>query len=159
MTFVRWKNSIFKKLLYFFLILISFTTHNFFNLFSERNIVSLQDILNELRSNERIQSKRSYINVRRRHVWEDACRHLCRKKFDPRAIISVKFADDDGNSEGAVDAGGPRREFLKLLVKAANEESGLFFRKLDQRILFANASGKLRICKEKIVCAVDDFLT
>lgn len=56
-------------------------------------------------------------------------------------MISVKFADDDGNSEGAVDAGGPRREFLRLLVKAANEQSGLFYGKVDQRVLFPNAAG------------------
>ena len=48
--------------------------------------------------------------------------NICRKKFVPKAVISVKCADDDGSSEGAVDAGGPRREFLRLLIKAANEQ-------------------------------------
>ena len=83
----------------------------------------------------------SLINIRRKHVWEDASRHLLRKKFDPKAVISVKFADDDGNSEGAIDAGRPRREFLRLLIKAANEHAGLFYCKLDQRVLFLNATG------------------
>ena len=52
--------------------------------------------------------------------------NICRKKFVPKAVISVKCADDDGSSEGAVDAGGPRREFLRLLIKAANEQSWIF---------------------------------
>ena len=86
--------------------------------------------------------KHSYINVRHSHIWEDACRYLSRKKFDAKAVISVKFADDDGSSEGAIDAGGPRKEFLCLLLKAANEQSGIFQGKLDERVLFPNASGK-----------------
>lgn len=54
----------------------------------------------------------------------------------------MKFADDDGTSEGAVDAGGPRREFLRLLVKAVNEDSGVFIGKPDHRVLFPNARAK-----------------
>ena len=104
-------------------------------------MVNLQTILTELKNDHVLQHNRSLINIRRRYVWEDACRHLVRKKFDPRAIISVKFADDDGTSEGAVDACGPRREFLRLLVKAANEDSGVFIGKLEQRVLFPNATG------------------
>jgi hypothetical protein len=102
-------------------------------------MVNLQAILTELRNNV-LEHKRSFMNIRRRHVWEDTCRHLSRKKFDPRAIISVKFADDDGTSEGAVDAGGPQREFLRLLVKTANEHSKVFCGKPDQRVQFPNAT-------------------
>ena len=65
----------------------------------------------------------------------------CLEKSSTRRQFSVKFADDDGNSEGAIDAGGPRREFLRLLIKAANEHAGLFYGKLDQRVLFPNATG------------------
>ena len=46
-----------------------------------------------------------------------------RKRFSPYNRISIKFADNEGNSEGAVDVGGPKREFLRLVVKAANEAS------------------------------------
>ena len=107
------------------------------------DLLTLQAILMKLRNDnvDEHSHRRSFINVRRKHVWEDASRHLLRKKFDPKAIISVKFADDDGNSEGAIDAGGPRREFLRLLIKAANEHAGLFYGKLDQRVLFPNAIG------------------
>ena len=105
-------------------------------------MLSIQAILTQLKNENVLVDKRSLINIRRSHVWEDACRHLSRRKFDPKAIISVKFADDDGTSEGAVDAGGPRREFLRLLVKAVNEHSRVFHGNLDQRILFPNATGE-----------------
>ena len=105
--------------------------------------MTLQAILIQLKNNGVLQGKRSLLNVRRKHVWEDACRHLSRKKFDPRAVVSVKFADDGGTSEGAVDAGGPRREFLRLLMRAVNEHSGIFYGKIDQRVLFPNATGKV----------------
>lgn len=104
------------------------------------DVFPLRDILKELQNNVDV-DERSYINVRRGHIWEDACRYLSRKKFDPKAVISVKCADDDGSSEGAIDAGGPRREFLRLLLKAANEHSGIFQGNLNQRVLFPNASG------------------
>ena len=71
--------------------------------------------------------------------------NVCRTKFDPKVVISVKFADDDSSSEGAVDAGGPRREFLRLLIKAANEQSWIFQGNLNQRKLFPNASDRLML--------------
>lgn len=116
--------------------------------------VCLQDILKELQSHVDV-DKRSYINIRRGHIWEDACRYLSRKKFESKAIISVKFADDDGSSEGAIDAGGPRREFLRLLIKAANEHSGIFQGKLDERVLFPNASGKADVLYSSKCCIIN----
>ena len=85
--------------------------------------------------------KTSVINVRRTHIWEDSCRHLCRKKFQPNANVSIKVADDDGSSEGAIDAGGPRREYLRLLVRAVNIHSGIFCGPQERRVLFPNATG------------------
>ena len=58
------------------------------------------------------------------------------------ATISACFADDFGNSERAVDLGGPRREYLRLLVKAANEHSGIFGRPADRRVLVPNSNGR-----------------
>lgn len=51
---------------------------------------------------------------------------MSRKKFSPGNNISVKFADNVGTSEGAVDVGGPKREFLRLAVRSANLDSGVF---------------------------------
>ena len=121
------------------LLLITFCvslTYHFSN-----DSVQLRDILQTLSQRVVDTATTSYINVRRHHIWEDSARILRRKRFDPRSIISVKFADDDGTSEGAVDLGGPRREFLRLLLQASNLQSGVFQGPEDRRVLFANSLG------------------
>jgi hypothetical protein len=50
-------------------------------------------------------------NVVGTHLFNSAKRALNRKKFDPCHKVSVKFMDDVGSSEGAVDLGGPKHEF------------------------------------------------
>ena len=64
-----------------------------------------------------------------------------RKRFSPRNRISVKFADSEGKSEGAVDVGGPKREFFRMLVRAAREESGIFIEPDGCKSLFPNSNG------------------
>ena len=97
--------------------------------------------MRDLRTAQVNSEMRIIVNVRRRHIWEDSCRCLQRESFSPKATISVCFADDFGNSEGAVDIGGPRREFLRLLVKAANEHSGIFGGPVNRRVLVPNSNG------------------
>ena len=109
----------------------------------------LEEILRDLRTARVNNDGRTIVNVRRRHIWEDSCRCLQRKRFSRSAIISVCFADDFGNSEGAVDIGGPRREFLRLVVKAANEHSGIFGGPVDRRVLVPNSNGKF-FCTHKV---------
>ena len=48
------------------------------------------------------------------------------RQYSPQNRMSVKFTDDAGISEGAVDEGGPRHEFLQLLISHLAEESPLF---------------------------------
>ena len=69
-----------------------------------------------------------------------------RKRFSPYNRISVKFADNEGNSEGAVDVGGSKREFLRLVVKAANEDSGIFVGPARCGSLFPNVVGMCLLC-------------
>ena len=40
-----------------------------------------------------------------------------RAKFNASHPLSVKFADGPGQSEGAVDRGGPTREFLRIAIR------------------------------------------
>ena len=83
----------------------------------------------------------TFVNVRRSAIWVDTCRQLQRKRFSPKNRISVKFAKNEGRSEGAVDVGGPKREFLRLVVKAANEDSGVFVGPAGCHSLYPNAIG------------------
>ena len=116
----------------------------YFYLFSN-TYVSLKYILKEINSSEVDKESLSFINIWRSQVWVDSCRHLRKTKFNPRAAVSIKFADNRGASEGAVDAavdaGGPRREYFRLLVRALNLETGIFCRPEDNRIIFPNAAG------------------
>lgn len=41
-----------------------------------------------------------------------------RVSYDPHLMICVKFSDDMGKNEEGVDLGGPRREFLRLLMES-----------------------------------------
>ena len=94
-----------------------------------------------IRSNEVDENAFSFINVRRSQLWVDSCRRITKAKFNPKAMVSIKFADYHGNSEGAVDMGGPRREYFRLLIRAVNLESGIFCGPEDNRIIFPNATG------------------
>ena len=67
-----------------------------------------------------------------------------KSKFNPKAVVSIKFADYHGSSEGAVDMGDPRREYFRLLIHAVNIESGIFCGPEDNRIIFPNATGTQR---------------
>ena len=70
--------------------------------------MSLKNVLKEINAKEVDEESWSLINVRRSQVWVDSCCHLKKAKFYPRAAVSIKFADNRGAIEGAVDAGDPR---------------------------------------------------
>lgn len=50
-------------------------------------------------------------------MWDGALRGFKRSSFDPTVDMLVKFSDDAGQTEEAVDTGGPKREFLSLLME------------------------------------------
>ena len=76
----------------------------------------------------------------------DTCRQLMQERFSPYNRISVKFGDNEGNSQGAVDVGGPKWEFLRLVVKAANEDSGIFIGPATCCSLFPNVVAMRLLC-------------
>lgn len=45
------------------------------------------------------------------------------ERFNPGARLDVIFVDDSKAAEGAVDGGGPTREYLRLLLKAVQQSS------------------------------------
>lgn len=75
------------------------------------------DILSNLSFNINTMSC-SRFNINRANVWDGALRGFKRSSFDPTCSLLVKFTDDIGQTEEAVDTGGPTREFLTLLMDA-----------------------------------------
>ncbi|XP_073719385.1 G2/M phase-specific E3 ubiquitin-protein ligase-like [Misgurnus anguillicaudatus] len=57
------------------------------------------------------------INVYREDVLDCTLRAFQRQRFNAEARVDVAFVDVDGKGEGSVDEGGPRREFLRLLMQ------------------------------------------
>ena len=84
---------------------------------------------------------KNLINVRRNHVLEDGIAKMSRSRFDPSRPLSVKFADELGSSEGAVDLGGPTREFLRLAVQEAFS-TNTFIGTASSKVIVINQEGK-----------------
>ena len=61
------------------------------------------------------------VNVRRSDLLQDAIRQFSRSSFDVSKLLKVCFI-----GESAVDDGGPRREFFRLLLQELFSASGLF---------------------------------
>ncbi len=64
-------------------------------------------------------------NINRKNVLDGGFRAFGRKSYDPFRRISVRFSDESGNFEEAVDLGRPRREFLSLLMEEIEKSAML----------------------------------
>ncbi|KAB0804434.1 hypothetical protein PPYR_01404 [Photinus pyralis] len=92
---------------------------------TENTCSSLKEILMEL--NSKINTEKiSKFNIYRADIFNCCNRALRRKMFSPFNKISVLFSDIEGNSEGAVDAGGPMREMFRLVIGYI-QNSRMFF--------------------------------
>ena len=80
-------------------------------------------------------------NINRNLVLDGARRAIKRKSFCAKSKISVKFTDDVGIAEGAVDEGGPKREFLRMLMKKI-QYLHIFEGPENRRILAYSTSGE-----------------
>ncbi|XP_059389810.1 uncharacterized protein LOC132123265 [Carassius carassius] len=89
------------------------------------NEPDLKTLLATLVSNVCIEETPSsnMINICRQNVMNGAVQAFARRTFTPEAKLSVVFMDDFNQAEGAVDEGGPKREFFKLLMVALKERS------------------------------------
>ncbi|XP_023154350.2 uncharacterized protein LOC111588293 isoform X1 [Amphiprion ocellaris] len=56
-------------------------------------------------------------NISRANVWDGAVRGFKRTTYSETYDMLVRFTDDAGVFEEGIDTGGPRREFLTLLMK------------------------------------------
>ncbi|MEQ2308311.1 hypothetical protein AMECASPLE_027000, partial [Ameca splendens] len=78
-------------------------------------------------------------NIVRRNVWDGASRAMGRSNFAPEKKVDVKFTDDYGISEGAVDNGGPTREFFRLCLHEIKDRIGIFEGPSNSKILTCNS--------------------
>ncbi|XP_039465100.1 G2/M phase-specific E3 ubiquitin-protein ligase-like [Oreochromis aureus] len=60
--------------------------------------------------------KVSRFNISRSAVWDGAVRGFRRSTYSDNYDMFIKFNDDPGSFEEGLDTGGPRREFLTLLM-------------------------------------------
>ena len=83
-------------------------------------------------------------NINRLKILDGAVRAIKRKTFcdHPMGRLDIKFSDSFGFPESAIDAGGPTREFLKLLTSAVMR-SPVFEGPANARILTRNETGEL----------------
>src|SRR6266568_1887399 len=103
--------------------------------------ITLQAILTELSSMINRQDILR-LNVTRSSVWDGALRAFKRSTYSPLKQMIVRFADDDGVAEGAVDQGGPLREFLRLLMQEMFN-SNLFAGSLKNKVLTHDVKGNV----------------
>ena len=80
--------------------------------------MDISDILQQLASANIESEKISKFNICRSNICDAIFRGMNRKSFSPNKKLSVKFTDDIGLSEGAVDMGGPITEFFTLSLEA-----------------------------------------
>lgn len=106
--------------------------------FSVKN-VPVQEILQDLSSKINT-AQQSKFNINRSAVWEGALRGFRRGSYNPTSMMCVKFSDDMGRREEGVDLGGPRREFLRLLIETI-ASSPMFEGKENSKTLALNSSG------------------
>lgn len=80
------------------------------------------------------------INVLRNEEFECAERAFRRPAFNPQSKLDIVFIDEDGQGEGAIDDGGPTREFCRLLMQQLQEHQ-IFEGPLEARTLALDSVG------------------
>ncbi|XP_062862578.1 G2/M phase-specific E3 ubiquitin-protein ligase-like [Trichomycterus rosablanca] len=81
----------------------------------------------------------SRFNICRSDVWDGAVRGFKRGTFSENKDILVRFSDDGGRFEEGLDTGGPKREFLTLLMKRLSKRP-IFDGPVDSRYLIYNST-------------------
>lgn len=79
-------------------------------------------------------------NISRSDVWDGAVRGFRRSSYCENNEIFVKFTDDAGSFEEGLDTGGPRREFLTLLINHLRNRP-IFDGPPERRYLVYNSKG------------------
>ena len=124
--------------------------------------VTSSEVLTDLRSATDTTSAVVKFNISRSRVRKGARRAFLRHNYGATKAMCVKFMDDIGMSEGAVDQGGPLREFLQQLMDYLAEDSPVFIGASGAKHLFNTLhSGNWRcfhyiqVCVERRFAAVN----
>ncbi len=84
--------------------------------------IPIKQILEELAT--KINSNKTCkFNINHAYVLDGAVRGFTRLSYNPNNRMVIRFSDDKGNYEEDIDLGGPRREFLRLLLVALMQSS------------------------------------
>ncbi|XP_076877235.1 G2/M phase-specific E3 ubiquitin-protein ligase-like [Brachyhypopomus gauderio] len=102
--------------------------------------ITLPDIITNL-SHPIDHGRVSRFNISRSNVWNGAVRGFKRATYSESCDMLVRFTDDAGVFEDGIDAGGPRREFLTLLMNNLKDRP-IFDGPAGQRFLVYNANGQ-----------------
>ncbi|KAF6715033.1 G2/M phase-specific E3 ubiquitin-protein ligase [Oryzias melastigma] len=81
----------------------------------------------------------SRFNICRSDIWNGAVRGFKRGTFSEKKDLFVKFSDDGGRLEEGIDTGGPKREFLSLLMKRLSQRP-IFDGPTDSRYIVYNSA-------------------
>ncbi|MGH0172454.1 UNVERIFIED_CONTAM: hypothetical protein FKN15_063428 [Acipenser sinensis] len=84
---------------------------------------------------------------------------MSRPNFSPTKQMDIKFTDNEGISEGAVDLGGPKREFLRLVLEYVRDHSGMFEGPQGKKVLacsIAVLTEALIFGPDKVIVSAED---
>ena len=76
---------------------------------------------------------RQVVRVRRSHLWEDSLRAFRKESMDTSKLLNVHFIGEE-----AADEGGPRREYLQLLLNSIVNKAGILEGSEKRRIFTLN---------------------
>ncbi|XP_039473092.1 G2/M phase-specific E3 ubiquitin-protein ligase-like [Oreochromis aureus] len=88
--------------------------------------------------------KVSRFNISRSDVWDGAVRGFRRSTYSDNNDLFIKFNDDAGCFEEGLDMGGPRREFLTLLMSHLRNRP-IFDGPPDRRYLVYNSRAAMEV--------------
>lgn len=110
----------------------------FFFFFRDTNLEAHEIIANL--ALELDHKKVSRFNISRSAVWDGAVRGFRRSTYSDNYDMFIKFNDDAGSFEDGLDTGGPRREFLTLLMGSLRNRP-IFDGPPESRYLVYNSRG------------------